>query len=124
MPRLTATIKGKMETEVEVSAAIHETLHVAVQMYLDAKTRYDAENETMELAKAAVKEALDEAGLKKLRVDGVPVSISAGTYQVLNKEKFVLAGGSLAMLDDATETKNKRAGVRIGAEKESKKEDV
>lgn len=64
---------------------------------------------------------LQGAGIEKTVIDGVPCTIVGGNTSKLDKAAFVLLGGDLKMLDDATTSKPKKKYLKItlGKEKEA-----
>ncbi len=114
MPKLEITTDAAPTVEPEVAARLDTLLRT----YLDLKFDADLLYSQMEEEKRKMKGEMELYGLEKLSINGTPCTIVGGESSKLNKLKFVELGGSLAMLENATEKKPKKKYLRIGEDKE------
>lgn len=115
-PELTATV----ETEVVIEPEVVACLSAKLGTYKSIKA--DIELLEAALAREAdeIKGTLELHGLKKCRVDGIPICIVEGVSTKMDKLKFVALGGDLAMLKAASVSKPKKAYLKVGEEKSHK----
>lgn len=112
----------KQQAKVEVSATQELKLEPALKAKL--KQRLTKLKELQRIAdeaqaKADKEQALvegyfEQAEAKSVTLEGLAtMTLVEGTSSKLNKKKFVELGGSLAMLENATETKPKKSYVLV-----------
>jgi len=102
-----------VQVQPDVTARLTALLDTYQTLKVDADLLYDQ----MEEEKRKIKGEMELAGLSAFRINGVPCTIVGGETSKLNKLKFVELGGSLAMLENATEKKPKKKYLRIGEDK-------
>jgi len=114
-PELTATV----ETEIVVAPDVVACLSAKLGTYQSIKQDIALLEDALAREAADIKGTLELHGLKKCRVDGIPVCIVEGVSTRMDKLKFVALGGDLKMLEAAKVSKPKKAYLKVGEEKAS-----
>lgn len=101
MPRLALAATTTQTTTVALSPSIRKRLLTALRTYTGLKDQEKA----LKLAKSKTRDlvggVLEEVGESTLKIDGYTATFVAPTKKVLDRKKFVLLGGDLALLDAA-----------------------
>lgn len=105
-------------TEVELNTAIKEHLIGTLDTIKELVFQVEAINHQIDIEYLTVQSILEDAGVKKLNVNGTPISIVEGTTSRLDKKKLIAQGITQAMIEAATTTKPKKPYLLIGKEKD------
>lgn len=101
-------------TEIKLDVKVHARLMTDLRAYAELRSQLNDIKEAMEALNGSIETRRDKIGEQSVTLEGFKVTrVSGQTYRKLNKKKFVAAGGSLAMLEDATENKPKKAHTKI-----------
>ncbi len=117
-PKQEVTVTAAVESTIELGPSTQRHLALLVEAYQLLTAQRDGLIAEIDKVKAETHATLEAAGVEKVRVGDVPVSIVRGTSSSLDKLRFVALGGSLTMLAEATVTRPKKAYVKIGGGKE------
>lgn len=112
-----AKLTVQATTEVTVNPTVAAQLSETLEYYQALKTDAAALEAQMEIEKIKIKALLDEAGISKATIDGIPLTMATRDTSSLDKVRFVELGGSLAMLDNATVVKTGKPYLVIGKAK-------
>lgn len=113
---ITVTTEQKLDIAPEVVADLSTRVAYINELALEAGLL----KEVIDTEKAIVLKKMQEAGIEKAEIDGIPCTIVRGYNSKLDKQKFVELGGSLTQLENATNKKPKKPYVLIGKEKDDR----
>lgn len=111
MPKTSASQKTTIAPDVA------ERLRALLSSYFDLKQQADLLEAQMDEEKAKVWDIFKAEGVKSANIDGTSCTVIEGTVSYLDKVEFVTLGGDLALYDQATKTKPKKAYIQIGKDK-------
>ena len=122
MIKQTQAVTTEQIVQALLKPEVAARLDALVSTYQEMKFDLDLQQETIDIEKAKILKLLQDEGIEKADVAGVPVQIVRGTSSRLNKTKFVQIGGSLKQLEEATEVSPKKPYVLIGKNKGTEQE--
>lgn len=119
--RLTATVRTKTApqakatttTDVTIKPDVRRKLMTELRAYADLSQNFKPIKHAMDTHKAKIRELRESTGSAIIEIDGFKIRDVTSTMIKFNPAKFVAAGGSLAMYEDACETKPKKPYEKI-----------
>jgi hypothetical protein len=113
MPRLAATATVTTTTEVRLEPKVRQKLLTKLRTYAGKKAQLDALKAEMESLNTEIEDIRCDIGEEKVELEGFSVKLVAGTHSKFNPNKFVAAGGDLAIYNQSVEIKPKKAFTKI-----------
>lgn len=108
MPTLSATVN--VTDELELAPQLRTRMQNKLQLLAQKLELLEAAKEEVDAVKADLSDLREIAGFKKLEFPGYgTVTLVEGTTSTLDKKKLLAQGVTLAMLENATVVKPKKA---------------
>lgn len=99
--------------QVKLSPQLRRKLLTELKVYAELKSQIATLEHTLSKHRTTVEGLVLASGADSLEVEGYRTTLVAGVQKKLDKQRFVMLGGSLAMLEEATVETAKKPYIRI-----------
>ena len=113
MPKLSTSSKVIATQEVKLEPKLKARLLREMKDYAIIEAHYEVLGAALAKSKEKAASMLQEAGVKKVKIDGHTAFTVEGTYSFLDKTKLIALGVTTEMLEEATVTRPKSPYTRI-----------